>query len=66
MKYTFEAALVYLKQGKKIRRASWEDGGVVLTLVDKLIYCCVSRWNFPSPYKFYSDDILAEDWEVVE
>lgn len=66
MKYTFETALVYLKQGKKIRRASWEDGGEVLTLVGNLIYRCVGRWHFPGQYKFFSDDILAEDWEVVE
>jgi hypothetical protein len=56
MKMTFETALVHLKQGKKIRRANdwWIDRNV-----------CLQR-EFLLVQEVSGEDILAEDWEVVE
>lgn len=66
MKYTFETALVFLKQGKKIRRASWSFRETIFIHRNEVVLfdsvsCRMCTFDFLS-----SDDILAEDWEVVE
>lgn len=74
MKYTFETALVYLKQGKKIRRAAWPehycyirfaecDGEVGIEMVTNLKR---GYWYPREAWHIQDYDILAEDWEVVE
>jgi hypothetical protein len=61
----FEEVLPLLKQGKKIRRRRWEKTEYIEKLswyIQKMrggkeVSCCV---------EFYSCDIFAEDWEVME
>jgi hypothetical protein len=69
MKYSFEMALAYLKQGKIVRRAAWnhwairfKDGDVIIVLDYK------SQWVGSSNVigALTMRDILAEDWEVCE
>lgn len=68
MKYTFETALVFLKQGKLIRRASWSKYFVCVALSHGVIYDFFQDNGtfFPAPYKASSDDLLADDWEVLD
>lgn len=62
MKMTFETALMHLKQGARIRRATWMDGEC-LSLVKTFRGGYVTR----SPYApFVLNDILANDLEVME
>lgn len=63
MKMTFETALVYLKQGKRIRRAAWPKGGHLQVWGSfGLKHLHISPCTAP----FSPTDILAEDWEVVD
>lgn len=68
MKYTFESALVLLKQGKKVYRASWTYSLAWMKIVDGKImirdYSVYDGVNFEA--ELTSEDLLAEDWEVVE
>lgn len=76
MKLSFETAFVYLKQGKKIRRAYWPRG---LYLQKQRVsddfgeeYDDIEeKWEDDdqyAPYEpwFCSSDLLEEDWEVCE
>ena len=71
MKLTFETALVYLKQGKKIRRAFWPkdiylERGVVAFDEDKW-EDLVERGGEPYTESWFcTSDILEDDWEVIE
>jgi hypothetical protein len=68
-KYTFETALVYLKQGKKIKRATWDSLYGYLVIVDATIY---NVWTDgygkvrKGVINIDADDIMAEDWEVIQ
>lgn len=71
MTYTFETALVFLKQGKKIRRKSWWQPEEYLYLNKGSVDC--ATMHMIDPEEMESDefmaaweDILAEDWEVLE
>lgn len=74
MKYTFETALVFLKQGKKIRRAAWPEHYHYIHLVEyKGEVGIVMETNYKRGYWYPNEswlirdeDLLAEDWEVVE
>jgi hypothetical protein len=73
MKMTFETALVHLKQGKRIRRASWEKCPDLYVVIEEDWDgrdCILSYDNTDTPYSakatLYNEDLLAEDWEVVE
>ena len=62
MRLTFETALVHLKQGKRIRRATWYPGEylfVVHTRSGDYIAQTVGA-------NLVLNDIRAEDWEVYE
>lgn len=68
MRYNFETALVWLKRGYKIRRASW-NGGLCLQIIEGELH--LIRQGLPldvaigAEEKLLSlEDILAEDWEV--
>lgn len=68
MTYTFETALVFLKQGKKIRRASWTYSLDWMKIIDGKImihnYRIYGGVNFEA--ELTSEDLLAEDWEVLD
>ena len=49
---TFSTALEVLKLGKRIARASWNEGGY---------YSLAEAWYLPT-----WDDILAEDWKILD
>lgn len=59
MRMSFELALAYAKQGKKIRRAIFDEGVFYTVKHGRLIAYgddwCLHGW-----------DLCAEDWEVVE
>lgn len=57
---SFEMALVYLKQGRKIRRAVWWQGWLS-QVVSSEVYDGVSTRSC-----LFLEDVLANDWEVVE
>ena len=82
MKMTFEMALVYLKQGKMIRRAYWPNGIYIrkremdpddeayLVDVEEVV---VDESGVHSLFDdesydpwFCSTDFFAEDWEVLD
>lgn len=65
MKYTFEMILVYLKQGRRVRRAGWIPG-LYLVIADgeiKMLDCAVSETEL---FEMSIDDadFLKDDWEV--
>lgn len=65
MKYTFETVLVYLKQGRRVRRAGWSPG-LYLCIVDgelKMIDLAVSETELFEA-DFDNEDLLEDDWEV--
>lgn len=67
MKYSFEMALAFLKQGKMVRRAGWVPG-LYLLIADgelKMLDLAVSE-TMLFEAEFDNEDFLAEDWEVVE
>lgn len=62
MKLTFETALVYLKQGKRIRRATWYPGECLF-----LVHTRAGDYvNRTAGANFVLNDIRANDWEVCE
>lgn len=70
MRYTLETAIVWLKRGHKIRRANW-NGGICFQIIEGELH--LIRQGVPLDVaigveeKLLSlEDILAEDWEVVE
>lgn len=65
MKYSFESILVYLKQGKKVRRSGWEKGCYVkLDGASVLFHWADGR--AASHGCFWVYEALAEDWEVLD
>lgn len=65
MKYTFEMILVYLKQGRRVRRAGWIPG-LYLVIADgeiKMLDRAVSETEL---FEMSIDDadFLKDDWEV--
>lgn len=65
MKYTFEMILVYLKQGRRVRRAGWIPG-LYLVIADgeiKMLDLAVSETEL---FEMSIDDadFLKDDWEV--
>lgn len=54
-----------LKDGKKIRRKDWDDRYI---RNDMMLYIAHRDFFYiPSErFEFYTNDLLADDWEVVE
>lgn len=66
MRYSFEMALAYLKQGKKVRRAGWVPG-LYLLIADgelKMLDLAVSETRLFEA-DFDNEDLLEDDWEVA-
>lgn len=59
---SFEMALVWMKQGKKIRRRAWCPG--VFAEIEKSASGMLSVNT--NGLIFHRNDILADDWEVME
>lgn len=59
----FEEALLQLKEGKRIKRLGSQSA---LCLIGGKP--CMQQINYPftKVYVMYCDEILEEDWEVVE
>lgn len=53
----FEEVLPALRDGKKVRRASWENKDFTLSFDDL---------DNSYPHSLYFNDIFADDWEIVE
>lgn len=72
MRYTFETALAHLKQGRKIRRAKWDEGFLKIHQGKPRLFWKGEPWDArdieidPAEESLSLDDIMAEDWEVVE
>lgn len=62
MKYSFEMALCFLKQGKSICREC--ELGCYRILDGKVSH--EDEHGFRSEAVFLNEDVLAEDWEVLE
>lgn len=61
----FEEALKYMRKGKKVKRKSIEN--VEYFIKNKKIICeyfVYNEYRYDEYIKF--DEIMAEDWEVVE
>jgi hypothetical protein len=65
MKMTFETALAYLKQGKKIRRPSWPEGFYLVRMRNTVVVYDPLIDHLCAP-EIDGYELLAEDWEVVE
>ena len=53
-----------LALGKKIRRKDWDDSYI---RNDMMLYTKCKTFYIPSErFEYYVDDLLADDWEVVE
>jgi hypothetical protein len=57
---SFEMALVYLKQGRQIRRAAWKQGWFSQVVSSEVNDGVSTRTCL------FLEDVLALDWEVVE
>jgi hypothetical protein len=57
---SFEMALVYLKQGRQIRRAAWKQGWFSQVVSSEVNDGVSTRTCL------FLEDVLANDWEVVE
>lgn len=57
---SFEMALVYLKQGRQIRRAAWKQGWLSQVVSSEVNDGVSTRTCL------FLEDVLALDWEVVE
>ena len=53
-----------MKEGKKVRREIWEEGGAYIHIVSETIVAVCDGVFFPCVFKD-SEDILATDWEEV-
>lgn len=68
---TFGHALKFLKLGSEVRRKSWNDKGMFLTLEsdnDLTDFECIwmnTADDEPVPWTVSQEDVLAEDWEVL-
>ena len=71
---TFGQALSELKRGKHIRRMAWKSWGAKIYLIDPNFGDCVNdlfigiqtKGDRVNPWVPTCDNILAEDWEIVE
>lgn len=68
MKMSFEMALAYLKQGKRIRRAYWPEEVYLFKgrseyNDESVIEAGITEHSTPW---FWAGDLLEEDWEVME
>ena len=63
--FGFDVAVKYLKEGKKIRRQCADDDECYISLIEGRIET-YPPWKFAEGYVLNTDDILAEDWEVLE
>jgi hypothetical protein len=69
----FEQALIYLEQGKRIKRKHWqgywkiEDFKVNTShYKDGIMILAFLANGEVAPAQAYQQDLLAKDWEVVE
>ena len=62
--FDFSEALRRMKEGKKVRREIWEEGGAYIHIVSETIVAVCDGVFFPCVFKD-SEDILATDWEEV-
>lgn len=61
----FEEVLPMLRSGKKIRRAEWIHG-VHLCIIDGEVLAVDTVVGVQSRYALHSDDLLADDWMVMD
>lgn len=63
---SFEMALVYLKQGRKIRRAAWKQGWFSQIVAQVRDCSDKTAEGVSTRTCLFLEDVLALDWEVVE
>ena len=69
--FDFSEALRRMKEGKKVRRASWDDNEMIYLWCDNYM-CYKSCFGYKEHVynedeNFFSlNDVLATDWEEVE
>lgn len=71
MRYTFETALVFLKRGRKIRRAHWDDDFYLQLHKGEPRYFYQGELldvelDAEEEESLSLSDIFAKDWEIVE
>jgi hypothetical protein len=64
----FEEVLPLLREGKKFRRLSWSnyDDKHICVYKNKIIFCFIDFECDLEKFNLDSEDILADDWEIVE
>jgi hypothetical protein len=66
---TFEEAMVSLRQGRRIQRASWHPESFIFKTQDNMVFVSLpSSAVFSRPIKRwhpYASDFLATDWHVA-
>jgi len=61
----FEEALKLLKEGKRLTRKEWSK--IHLVIINNELMEYYGRGSMMGKsLELYSDDILAEDWEIIE
>ncbi len=64
-----EAALKHLRNGKSIRRESWQAGNRIFR-VDENVFVMFAQpdvaHNLPKNWEPYPQDFLAEDWVIFD
>lgn len=60
---TFSKALKLLKLHEKVKRITWEPG-IYLQIVSASI-CIRTKDNHFSPWVVSHDDLLSEDWDIL-
>ncbi len=68
----FSEALIALKDGKKVRHAAW-GGAISLIIKEGVVYYLLDTHLEiklididNEDHAFTSEDLLSEDWEIVE
>ena len=76
----FSEALTELKAGRKLRRAAWDEGGILLGLTIELAHVVTANDGRPvmpllltqgrdgilRPFAGAQWDLLADDWETAD
>lgn len=62
---TFSKALEAIKRGHTLKRKNWEEGAVVFLTEDRK-WIRLRTYTLFTYYYLNHEDILAEDWEIVE
>ena len=63
----FEDALKYMREGKKVKRPCMTQKITITETEGREPYILIYHYDYGFvPYKADSDDILAEDWEIVD